>query len=118
MHKFETLDELFDAAENQKICFQDIIDNRAKVFGSWQDIETSQELKLAAYKMIVKIIGGRNKTKEQMLYKLQWGGRFQHWGLMRFFLCKYSDDKEAKFVYCCGQHWQSEMQSIRKFLKS
>ena len=115
---FQTLDELYLAAEGHQTNLQEIIDNRAYVFGQYQDIEISQELKNTTIDLVVEIIGGTKATKEILKNKLLWGGKLRHWSFFRFVISKYYEDKSAKFEYCCGQDWDSEIKDIKKFLKS
>lgn len=114
---FNSLEAIYCAGEGHQITLQEIIDGRSFIGGKWQDIEISPETKEAAFVACIEIIGGRKETKKAMLSRLKWGGKLQHWGLRRFFLVKYGQNKAAQFTYCCGQDWPTEMRQIRAFIK-
>jgi len=112
MKTFNTLDEIFDNATGQ-ITAQQLINERAHICGEWQNIKLSDELKRELSILITEICGGQEKTKSYVKYTLN-NSSPQHWGLDRIILSRYG--ATAKFSYCAGQDYLSELSTIRKFL--
>ena len=113
--QFENLDELFTAAGSHQVTGQEILNERSHVFGKWQEIAISDELREQVINRIVDQSGGRHTTKAQV-YRTLRNGRPQHWAIRRFLLSKYGDS-HAHLSYCAGQDMTYEMRALRNELK-
>ena len=114
---FDTLSEIFEAAKSNgsqhQVTGQELINGRTHVFGHWQEIHLSDELRQNICNDIAETLGGQSKTKAQIKNVLRFG-RPQHWGLNRVFIEKYTGDAYLK--YCAGQDQVWETREIRKAL--
>jgi hypothetical protein len=114
MKTFSTLDELFAAAGGHQITGQELINSRTHVFGEWQDIELSDELKNEVINQISELFGGREMSKSYIRHNLR-SSRPQHWGLSRVVISKY-EDSPARLEYITGQDFTYESRVIRNYL--
>jgi hypothetical protein len=112
---FNTLEEIFEATKGSQFTAQQFINRRANIDGVWQDFEVSNDLRLKISNEIADLYGGHLKTRFAVEFSLN-SCRPQHWGLSRTILEKYGDSP-ARFSYCAGQDYTSELASIRKALK-
>ena len=114
MRKFNTLQEIYDAADGQ-VTFQEVNNGRLHLKkGGWSEIEISEELLDTLRLRVADIFGGHAPTKSRVYNALKWRSP-QHWGLQRMLLQCYS--KGAYFSYCAGQDQQWESNVIRTYLK-
>lgn len=115
MKTFKSLNQLFAAAKKHQITAQELINERSFVFGQWQNIKLTDELKNEVINQILSILGGWEKNKKYIEYNLR-NSSPQHWGLTRILLSKYGKNN-ASFSYCAGQSYPDELKSIRKYLQ-
>lgn len=111
---FTNLDEIFVAAGTHQVTAQEVLNRRSYVFGEWQEISITDDLKNEIIEEIVQTAGGRNATKNSARYCLRYE-RPRHWALDRFLLSKYGENT-ARFSYCAGQDMTWEMSNLRKYL--
>lgn len=114
MKHFNTLPELYAAANGRQINAQEILNRRANIDGEWQDFTVSDELSAEINDKIVELLGGHGKTMNAMRRVLRYSTP-QHWGLGRIFLESYGGEN-PRFRYCAGQDYPAELQQIRKYL--
>ena len=114
MKHFNTLSELFAAANGHQINAQEVLNRRAYINGEWQNFEVSEELSAEINDKIVDVLGGHGKTMNAIRRALRYSTP-QHWGLSRIFLESYGGEI-PRFRYCAGQDYPSELQAIRKYL--
>ena len=114
MKTFSTLDELFTAADGHQVTAQELINGRTHVFGEWQDIDLSDELRNEVINQISELFGGREVSKSYIRQNLK-NSKPQHWGLSRTVVEKYGD-KPAKMNYITGQDFVYESRVIRNYL--
>ena len=114
MKTFNSIEELFTATKGGQLTAQEIVNRRAHVDGEWQDIELSEDAKSDFIESVVSILGGQNRTKSDVRYNLR-RSTPQHWGLSRIILSKYGESP-ARWSYCAGQDYPSEIATIRKYL--
>lgn len=114
MKKFESLDQVFAAAGSHQVTAQELLNGRSHIFGEWQSIEITNDLREEIIDKIVETAGGRSRTKNYCRYCLR-NERPQHWAIDRFLLSKYGENP-ARLSYCAGQDMTWEMQNLRKYL--
>jgi hypothetical protein len=112
---FKTLDEVFIAAGSHQVTAQELLNGRSYVFGEWQEVQISNDLREEIIEMIVETAGGRGRTKSDTKYRLR-NERPQHWAIDRFLLSKYGNSP-AHLSYCAGQDQIWEMRNLRNYLK-
>lgn len=111
---FNTLSELFQAANGPQLNAQELINRRSHINGEWQDFQVSDELSAEINDRIVEILGGQAKTMNTIRRVLRYSTP-QHWGLARIFVEKYGESP-IRFSYCAGQDYPAELAQIRKYL--
>jgi len=113
MKTFNSFEELLKDATGQ-INAQEIINRRAYIGGVWQSFEVTEDFISEFIESVVSILGGQNRTKSDMRFNLRRTAS-QHWGLSRIILSKYGESP-ARWSYCAGQDYPSEIATIRKYL--
>ncbi len=100
---------------------QNLLRGTIRTANGYENFKLSTELKEELTKSIVLVLGGREKTKEQV-YNVVKFRKPQHWGLSRIIISfrKDAKDKRKKIVsvsYCAGQDEITELNQIRTELK-
>ena len=105
-----SVDELRKLATEQ-ITAQQVINKRLYINGlGWQSVDFSDEFSGWFIDEVGDLLGGRAATRHSVKLSLKYC-KPQHWGLNRIFL------EDRGWVYCAGQDYTSELNTIRKALK-
>jgi len=115
MKTIKNLEQAYRYAGNQ-ITAQDLINGRMyhKLKG-WVNVKLTPEFEAEIAEQLSELYGGIRRTKAQVFRTLLYS-RPQHWGLSRTMLVKYNK-QPARWDYCAGQDYPSEMNIIRTALK-
>jgi hypothetical protein len=96
----------------EQFTLNNLTTGRASIIGTgWNDIKIDEQFFNESINNIVELLGGRQKTKETIKYKLR-NEPIYGWFSNRIVFCKHNN----VWTYIAGQEYTTEIKEIRKIL--